>query len=96
MQADTAEAQSQEAQAAQIRRTFNAQLGARLEKMQLPEVLKAINIGGAESSNIRKAYRVALLKYHPDRQQGADLQTKIHAEEIFKIINRKMDSYHAD
>jgi len=42
---------------------------------------------------LRKAYRKAMLKFHPDRlARGGSLRDKVNGEEIFKIINAKMEN----
>ena len=35
---------------------------------------------------VRKAYRDAVLRFHPDRQREASLAQRVRAEEAFKLI----------
>jgi curved DNA-binding protein CbpA len=43
---------------------------------------------------VRKAYRDAVLRFHPDRQREATLAQRVRAEEAFKLITSKMEAYH--
>ena len=46
------------------------------------------------AAEIRKGYREALRRFHPDKQVAtADVRTRVHATEVFKLINLKMDEY---
>jgi DnaJ-class molecular chaperone len=46
------------------------------------------------AAEIRKGYREALRRFHPDKQPAtADVRTRVHATEVFKLINVKMDEY---
>ena len=43
---------------------------------------------------MRKAYREALLRFHPDRQRDATLPERVRAEEMFKMITAAAEAYH--
>lgn len=45
------------------------------------------------TTELRKAYRKALLKFHPDRlsREGVSLQERVNGEETFKLLNVKME-----
>jgi curved DNA-binding protein CbpA len=45
------------------------------------------------AGQLRKAYRQAMLRFHPDRQGKASVRERVEAEEKFKIISRKMDEW---
>lgn len=50
---------------------------------------------GNIDSDIRKRYKKAALKFHPDRNRQEDLNTRIHAEEAWMLITAKYDSHFA-
>ena len=45
------------------------------------------------AGQLRKAYRQAVLRFHPDRQGKSSVRERVEAEEKFKIISRKMDEW---
>ena len=45
------------------------------------------------AAQLRKAYRQAVLRFHPDRQGKASVRERVEAEEKFKIISRKMEEW---
>ena len=42
--------------------------------------------GDSPAAVVRKAYRDAVLRFHPDRQREASLAQRVRAEEAFKLI----------
>jgi curved DNA-binding protein CbpA len=44
---------------------------------------------------LRKAYRLAVMRFHPDRQRHSSLAERVKAEEAFKVISQKSEAYHA-
>ncbi|PWA91351.1 hybrid signal transduction histidine kinase M [Artemisia annua] len=56
----------------------------RRQKQRVEEIRK-------NEKKIKKAYKQALLTFHPDRVPKDDLHKQVEAEEIFKIIQRKKD-----
>eukprot|EP00227_Mantoniella_beaufortii_P020404 CAMPEP_0197584562 /NCGR_PEP_ID=MMETSP1326-20131121/7143_1 /TAXON_ID=1155430 /ORGANISM="Genus nov. species nov., Strain RCC2288" /LENGTH=179 /DNA_ID=CAMNT_0043148949 /DNA_START=52 /DNA_END=591 /DNA_ORIENTATION=+ len=95
-------------EADKVRRNFTRKWESRANTMQLPAALRAFGIdveggGGAGPSGVhekptaaalRKAYRQAVLRFHPDRQSAASsVRERVEAEEKFKIITRKMDEW---
>lgn len=82
-----------------VRRRFHEEWDRKVAAMDLPSILRAFGIdvpGGRVPSAavVRKAYREALLKFHPDRQREATLANRVRAEEMFKMITSKMEAYH--
>ncbi|CAH1416683.1 unnamed protein product [Lactuca virosa] len=45
------------------------------------------------STQIRAAYKRALLSFHPDRATGSDMHQQVEAEEKFKLISRMRDKF---
>ena len=43
--------------------------------------------GDSPAAVVRKAYRDAVLRFHPDRQRDASLAQRVRAEEAFKLIS---------
>eukprot|EP00238_Polyblepharides_amylifera_P002104 CAMPEP_0196589928 /NCGR_PEP_ID=MMETSP1081-20130531/65033_1 /TAXON_ID=36882 /ORGANISM="Pyramimonas amylifera, Strain CCMP720" /LENGTH=868 /DNA_ID=CAMNT_0041912871 /DNA_START=10 /DNA_END=2616 /DNA_ORIENTATION=+ len=82
---------------------FQEKYGKKIERLDLVGTLQLFGVKVVRESgnkrkepstaDIRKAYREALLRFHPDRQQTQDTQTQVHAAEVFKVINKKMDEY---
>ena len=89
---------SEEAQSAEeLRHEFRAKWTGKVREMNLAETLECFGVdveGGAHANakQLRRAYRKALLKFHPDRQRAGELHARIAAEETFKIIADKIDS----
>ena len=89
---------SEEAQSAEeLRHEFRAKWTVKVRDMNLAETLECFGIevdGGAHANakQLRRAYRKAFLKFHPDRQRDGELHARIAAEETFKIIADKIDS----
>ncbi|PWA38024.1 hypothetical protein CTI12_AA586440 [Artemisia annua] len=46
-----------------------------------------MNIGPGEAE-IKKGYKDAILKFHPDRAPKDDMRKQVEAEETFKLIQR--------
>ena len=46
-----------------------------------------MQVEGVGSAGVSKAYRKALLHFHPDRHVGSPLETQLFSEEAFKIIS---------
>ncbi|PWA63418.1 hypothetical protein CTI12_AA349240 [Artemisia annua] len=46
-----------------------------------------MNVGPGEAE-IKKGYRDAILKFHPDRAPKDDMYKQVEAEETFKVIQR--------
>lgn len=99
---DDREAAASAGEAERIRREFLETWEPRVKAMQLPAVLVAFGVevegaagGGAPTAGqLRRAYRQAVLRFHPDRQGGrATVRERVEAEETFKIISRKMDEW---
>ncbi|KAF7124989.1 hypothetical protein RHSIM_Rhsim12G0071400 [Rhododendron simsii] len=55
-----------------------------------------IQVGGGFHSppqEVRAAYKLALLRFHPDRASGSDLRQLVEAEEKFKLISRMKEKF---
>ena len=46
--------------------------------------------------DIRKAYRMALRQFHPDKLTGKPVRIRVYGTEVFKLINQKMEEYSRD
>ena len=99
MRAKAAAEAAESADADTHRRRFHAEWDNKVAAMDLPAVLRALGVplaGGPHppASTVRKAYRDAVLRFHPDRQREATLAQRVRAEEAFKLITSKMEAYH--
>jgi DnaJ homolog subfamily C member 7 len=58
-----------------------------LKKSKRKDYYKLLEITNtANDDEIKKAYRKAALKWHPDKHQNDDEEGKIHADKMFKDI----------
>jgi len=46
-----------------------------------------LQVEGGAATHVAKAYRKALLHFHPDRHVGASLETQLFSEEAFKVVS---------
>ena len=82
------------------RRAFHAEWDRKLEHLDLPNTLRALGVPLQPGPNpspqaLRKAYRLAVMRFHPDRQRHSSLAERVKAEEAFKVISQKSEAYHA-
>ncbi|CAL6418122.1 unnamed protein product [Bathycoccus prasinos] len=80
-----------------VRHKFHKKWDKVVKNLSLGETLEVfgVEVKDKKSTNeLRKAYRRALLKFHPDRlaRGGVSVHDKVNGEEIFKIINGKMEN----
>jgi len=80
-----------------FRHKFHKKWDKVVKNLSLGETLEVfgVEVKDKKSTNeLRKAYRRALLKFHPDRlaRGGVSVHDKVNGEEIFKIINGKMEN----
>ena len=79
-----------------FRHKFHKKWDKVVKNLSLGETLEVfgVEVKDKKSTNeLRKAYRKAMLKFHPDRlARGGSLRDKVNGEEIFKIINAKMEN----
>ena len=79
-----------------FRHKFHKKWDKVVKNLSLGETLEVfgVEVKDKKSTNeLRKAYRKAMLKFHPDRfARGSSLQDRVNGEEIFKIINAKMEN----
>jgi len=52
----------------------------------------AVQVDGITAAHVAKAYRKALLHFHPDRHVGDPLETQIYSEEAFKVVSEAANS----
>lgn len=95
---DHAKTNEARATAEALRAEFHVEWFEKIKTSSLAETLELFGVsveGGAHANakQLRKAYRVALLKFHPDRQQGKTQRERVYAEEVFKIISEKTESH---
>jgi transglutaminase-like putative cysteine protease len=95
---DHAKSHEAQATAEALRVEFRAEWLEKIKASSLSETLEQFGVsveGGvhANAKQLRKAYRVALLKFHPDRQRGKTQRERVYAEEVFKIISEKTESH---
>eukprot|EP00959_Pyramimonas_sp_CCMP1952_P212387 4443902-Pyramimonas_sp.AAC.1 len=48
---------------------------------------------GNTDADVRKAYKKAALKFHPDRNRQAPLRAQVQAEESWALITAKYDRH---
>ena len=80
-----------------FRHKFHKKWDNVVKNLSLGETLEVfgVEVKDKKSTNeLRKVYRKALMKFHPDRlaRGSVSLQDKVNGEEIFKIINGKMEN----
>ena len=79
-----------------FRHKFHKKWDKVVKNLSLGETLEVfgVEVKDKKSTNeLRKAYRKAMLKFHPDRlARSGSLQDKVNGEEIFKIINAKLEN----
>jgi len=83
----------------QLKEKVAAQLQEKCGSMDVCAAMSALGVPltatGNIDSDIRKRYKKAALKFHPDRNRQEDLNTRIHAEEAWMLITAKYDSHFA-
>ena len=42
---------------------------------------------------VKRAYRKAALRYHPDRTRGYTLEQRLKGEEVWKLLAQKMETF---
>lgn len=76
----------------QVRQELDRRLGLAVRQRHLAKLLRQLEVevpGGATptAQQLKDALKVARCRYHPDRVHGGDLEAKVRAEEISKILN---------
>jgi hypothetical protein len=64
--------------------------------MDLPDALGAVGFAPTDAADpiaVRKAYKRAALRFHPDRTRTASLAERVRGEEVWKLLGSKMDAY---
>jgi tetratricopeptide (TPR) repeat protein len=92
---DRAEADQRATEKQELQRTISVKLQRKIAGRSFPKVLGAFGVpvaatGGRqdEPTAMAKAYKKALIKYHPDRaaRQGADFSIQLEMEETYKLL----------
>ena len=83
-----------EVDAEELREAISARLEEQTAGLDLFTVFLefGVPLSGSSAQDIRKAYRKAALKLHPDRNRGKDVRSRIEAEERWKILGQFMES----
>ena len=66
--------------------------------MDLPDALRAVGFAPTDATDpvaVRKAYKRAALRFHPDRTRTASLADRVAGEEVRKLLGSKMEAYAA-
>ena len=66
--------------------------------MDLPDALRAVGFAPTDATDpvaVRKAYKRAALRFHPDRTRTASLADRVAGEEVWKLLGSKMEAYAA-
>ena len=42
---------------------------------------------------MKKAYKKAALRFHPDRTRGYTLEQRLNGEEVWKLLAQKMEEF---
>ena len=66
--------------------------------MDLPDALRAVGFAPTDATDpvaVRKAYKRAALRFHPDRTRSASLADRVAGEEVWKLLGSKMEAYAA-
>jgi len=85
------ESQRKNEEAIQLKEQYRGVVRKELEDMErrygdMTSILRALGIS-VEGGEV-KAYKQALLKFHPDRVSRNDIYQQVKAEETFKFISR--------
>lgn len=80
-----------------IKDEIHKQLHQKYQRCDVCATMQAlgINVAGGTEQDVRKAYKKAALKFHPDRNRQADLRTQVHAEVAWGLISSKYDAFFA-
>ena len=93
-----AKTEEEYAQSEELRVAFREEWFDKVTNLSLSETLECFGVtvedgSRANAKQLRKAYRAALLQFHPDRQRDKTLRERIYAEEMFKLISHKAESH---
>ena len=97
---EAAEAARRSAEAAERveRESAARRAAADVGAMDLPDALGAVGFAPTDPTDptaVRKAYKRAALRFHPDRTRTASLAERVRGEEVWKLLGSKMDEYAA-
>ncbi|KAL7604607.1 hypothetical protein Lser_V15G15409 [Lactuca serriola] len=93
------ETQEQEKENMNLKEIYRTKVQNDLKNLEMtchdmPSLLRGLGIFVDDSSTqIRAAYKRALLSFHPDRATGSDMHQQVEAEEKFKLISRMRDKF---
>ena len=97
-EAEEAARRSEEAAERVERESAARRAAADVGAMDLPDALGAVGFAPADATDpiaVRKAYKRAALRFHPDRTRTASLAERVRGEEVWKLLGSKMDEYAA-
>ena len=90
---ERAEADQRASEKQELQRTISVKLQRKIAGRSFPKVLGAFGVpvpsdGECAPAAMAKAYKKALIKYHPDRaaRQGADFSVQLEMEETYKLL----------
>ncbi|EEF47724.1 hypothetical protein RCOM_1467930 [Ricinus communis] len=97
------EAQKKDEETLNLKEQLRIEVRRELDKLEanctdMASLLRGlgIDIGGGfypSSTEVRTAYKQALLRFHPDRASRSDIRQQIEAEEKFKLISRAKEKF---
>jgi DnaJ-class molecular chaperone len=50
-------------------------------------------VDAANPAAVKKAYKKAALRFHPDRTRGYTLEQRLNGEEVWKLLAQKMEEF---
>ncbi|KDP31383.1 hypothetical protein JCGZ_11759 [Jatropha curcas] len=94
------EAQKKDEETLNLKEQLRVEIRRELDKLEansqdMASLLRGlgIEVRGDLPSEIRTAYKKALLRFHPDRASRSDIHQQIEAEEKFKLISRAREKF---
>ena len=67
-----------------------------LGRLDLPRALAAVGFAPSDAASaaaVRRAYRRAALRFHPDRTRGLSVAERARGEEVWKALGSKMEAF---
>ena len=76
--------------------TASAAVARTLGRLDLPRALAAVGFAPSDAASaaaVRRAYRRAALRFHPDRTRGLSVAERARGEEVWKALGSKMEAF---